>query len=86
MNRGTKPTQDGRSGAKRRRIQLSDINGMVLVVAALAATILASGLTEARYLKQEQMDRTAKKSADKHIKLAQCPRTQLPVSHSPMVR
>jgi hypothetical protein len=82
MNRGTKPAQDQPNGSQKRRIRLSNVNGMVLVVAALAATIFASGLTEARFLKQEQLAKAARSAANEQLKLAQCPRSQVGLTKS----
>ena len=73
MIRGIKPTKDQPTAANTRRLRLSNINGMILVVAALMATIFLAGFTEARFQSQQRQAEAAKASKMHRIKLAQCP-------------
>jgi hypothetical protein len=85
MMRGIKPNKDQPDSAKSRRLRLSNINGMILVVAALMATILLSGFSEARFQNWQRQAEAAKVSKQHRLKLAQCPmlanNPELPTVH-----
>ena len=59
-----------------RKVHWTNINGMFVIVAALAATILTASLTEARFLEQKRI-MAEKTTADSSIKLAHCPLSSL---------
>ena len=58
-----------RSGAAKRKFSLGDVNGLLIVAAVLAGTVLMTGATEARF--QAKALEMAQK--EKATKIAHCP-------------
>jgi hypothetical protein len=60
----------------RRRICVTDTNGMIFAVAALLATILSATFSEARFQETERLAQVRAAENAAVIHLAHCPRTE----------